>query len=400
MNELQFLAKIHSFAIAKKILFGIGAVDRIGAEARSLGATKAFIVTDSTVVKMGLIEKVTRSLEHENIAYKIWDEAEPEPSVDNAQHAVDKLREGGPRAFDMIVGVGGGSVLDIAKTTAIVAKQPRSVKEYLGVTLPRPEIPFILVPTTAGTGSEVSNLAVLAVAEEAFKYAIYSPFMYPDVAIVDPAMSSTMPPRLTASTGVDALAHAIEAYVSLQGSPLTDVFAVEAVSLVNRHLRAAYSNGDDIEARYGMAKASLFAGFAFGNAGTVLGHAAGYAHAHIHHLPHGVSVAVTLPYVLEYNALANVEKHAHIAELLGENVAGLPVREAALRSAVAFKKLLNDLEMPVSLSEVGVKREQIPEIAERVFKSKSHVARNPRKIGREDIVKLLERAFEGKLSLE
>jgi len=389
------LTKAHSFATARKILFGIGVVGKTGEEARLVRATKAMIVTDHTVVDMGLAEKVSRSLEGAEIAYEVWGEVEPEPSVENAQAAVDKVREG---SFDLLIGVGGGSALDVTKTAAIVAKQPGKVREYLGLTLPRPEIPFILIPTTAGTGSEVSNGAVLAVAEEAFKYVIYSPLMYPEAAIVDPHMSSTMPPRLTARTGIDALTHAIEAYVSLQASPFTDIFAVEAMKLINQLLRAAYTNGENMEARYGMAEAALLAGLAFGNAGTILGHAAGYAHAHIHHLPHGTSVAVTEPYVLEYNALADVEKHVRIARLLGEDVSGLPKREAALRAVLAFRKLLMDLEMPVSLKEVGVKREQIPEIADRVFKSKAHVARNPRKITKEDVVKLFERAFEGTLA--
>lgn len=389
------MTKAHSFATARKILFGIGVVGKTGEEARLVRATKAMIVTDHTVVDMGLAEKVSRSLEGAEIAYEVWGEVEPEPSVENAQAAVDKVREG---SFDLLIGVGGGSALDVTKTAAIVAKQPGKVREYLGLTLPRPEIPFILIPTTAGTGSEVSNGAVLAVAEEAFKYVIYSPLMYPEAAIVDPHMSSTMPPRLTARTGIDALTHAIEAYVSLQASPFTDIFAVEAMKLINQLLRAAYTNGENMEARYGMAEAALLAGLAFGNAGTILGHAAGYAHAHIHHLPHGTSVAVTEPYVLEYNALADVEKHVRIARLLGEDVSGLPKREAALRAVLAFRKLLMDLEMPVSLKEVGVKREQIPEIADRVFKSKAHVARNPRKITKEDVVKLFERAFEGTLA--
>jgi len=286
----------------------------------------------------------------------------------------------------------------VTKTAAIVAKQRGNVREYLGVTLPKPEIPFILIPTTAGTGSEVSNGAVLAVVEEAFKYVIYSPLMYPEVAIVDPEMSSTMPPGLTAHTGVDALTHAIEAYVSRQASPFTDIFAVEAMKLINENLRTAYANGENLEARYGMAKASLFAGLAFGNAGTVLGHAAGYAHAHIHHLPHGASVAVTEPYVLEYNAFADVEKHSRIAWLLGEDVSGLPKRDTALGAAVAFRKLLRDLNMPTSLKEVDVEREQIPEIVDRVFKSRAHVARNPRKITKDDMVKLFEKAYEGTLA--
>jgi len=219
--------------------------------------------------------------------------------------------------------------------------------------------------------------------------------MYPEAAIVDPVMSSTMPPALTARTGIDALTHAIEAYVSLDRSPFTDIFAEKAMKLVGQHLRVAYTDGANMTTRYGMAEASLLAGIAFGNAGTVLGHALGYAHAHVHHLPHGVSVAVTEPYVLEYNAGAEAERHTRIAELLGEDVSGLPRRESALRAAVAFRRLLEDLDMPSSLREVGVTRDQLLSIADRVFRSRAHVRRNPRSVNKEDMIGLLERAFEG-----
>ena len=397
MSEPTFLTRTYSFTTAKRILFGIGVVGRTGEEAKSVRATKVLMLTDRAIIDAGLADRVLKSLESTNISYDVWDEAQPEPSVENAQVAVDKVREG---SYDLLVGVGGGSVLDITKTAAIVARQNGIVREYVGKTLPKPEIPFILIPTTAGTGSEVSNVAVLGVAEEAFKYVIYSPFMYPEAAIVDPIMSSTMPPSLTARTGIDALTHALEAYVSLQSSPFTDIFAEEAMKLINKHLRTAYANGENTQARYGMALASLFAGMAFGNAGTVLGHAAGYAHAHIHHLPHGTSVAVTEPYVLEYNAFANLEKHGRIAELLGEDTSHLTDRKAALKAAEAFKKILQDLKMPTNLREVGIKKEQIPEIAERIFKSNAHVARNPRRTTKEDMVELLERAYEGTLALE
>jgi alcohol dehydrogenase class IV len=392
--ELGYSAKIHSFATAKKIIFGIDASGNAGAEVKQLQASRVLVITDSGVAKAGLLTKVTRLFEEEDLAYETWEQAEPEPSVDSAQAAVDKVRGG---AFDVLVGVGGGSALDITKTAAIIAKQEGQVRQYLGVTLPKPEIPFILIPTTAGTGSEVSNAAVLAVPEEDFKYVVYSPQMYPEAAIVDPLMSSTMPPALTARTGIDALTHAIEAYVSLDRSPFTDIFAEKAMKLIGQHLRAAYTDGTNMTARYGMAEASLLAGIAFGNAGTVLGHALGYAHAHVHHLPHGVSVAVTEPYVLQYNAGTEVERHTRIAELLGDDVSRLPRNEDTLRAAIAFRRLLKDLDMPSSLNEVGVTRDQLPSIADRVFRSRAHVRRNPRSVNKEEMIGLLERAFEGVL---
>jgi alcohol dehydrogenase class IV len=207
-SEPEYSPKIHSFATARKIVFGIGASGKTGAELKELRASRVLVITDSGVAKAGLLARLTKLFEDEDLAYETWDQAEPEPSVDSAQAAVDKVREG---AFNVLVGVGGGSALDITKTAAIIAKQEGKVRQYLGVTLPKPEIPFILIPTTAGTGSEVSNAAVLAVPEDDFKYVVYSSQMYPEAAIVDPLMSSTMPPALTARTGIDALTHAIEA---------------------------------------------------------------------------------------------------------------------------------------------------------------------------------------------
>lgn len=257
-----------------------------------------------------------------------------------------------------------------------------------------------MAPTTSGTGSEVSDCAIIGDPEEDFKHALYSSDLYPDVAVIDPSLSKTAPPNLTARSGTDALSHAIEAYVSKKSNPITNMFAEKAMKLVNEHLRPAYANGDDMEARLGMAKASLFAGLAFGNAGTVIGHALGYAHNYLHHRPHGLSVSVTQPYAMEYNAISNIEKFARIASLLGEEVKNISLRKAAFQAPKAYLKLLMDLDMPINLKSMGATEDDISEIANNVFDSEAHVSRNPREVTEEGMKRVVERSLSGALEGE
>jgi alcohol dehydrogenase class IV len=390
--------KAYSFVTAKKILFGVGVVEQLGRELKNIGAKRIAIITGAVVKKVGGLERVTRVIEKGGFDYAVWDKVEPEPAVEVGEAAIQFTREG---KYDSVIGLGGGSTMDIAKAAAVSITNSGTLKGWVKEVFEKPLAPLVLIPTTSGTGSEVSNAAVFATPE--VKYVLYSSLMYPDIALVDPELTRTVPARTTANTGIDALCHAIEAYVSLKASPITDALALEAIQLVAENLRAAYAYGDNMEARSGMSLASLMAGLAFGNAGTVVGHACGYAYVYPatkFHFPHGYSIAITMPYVLEYNAISNLQKHATIAKTLGESTAGLSLREAALKSAVAFKKLLVDLNMPTSVKDVGVTRDMIPSIAKNVFKSPAHVARNPRKVTEEDMVRLFEKADEGKLESE
>lgn len=390
--------EVHSFKTAKKLLFGEGAVKKLGLEAESIGMKRVAIITDRGVKRTGIVDKAAEVLEIEGIEWSVWDRVEPEPSIEVGEAAINFVRE---EKYDGIIGLGGGSSLDTAKAAATALTNPGSLKDWVKTSFQNQPAPFILIPTTAGTGSEVSNVAIFATPE--VKYALYSPLMYPDVALVDPELTRTLPPSITAYTGIDALCHAIEAYTSLKASPITDPLALEAISLIVRNIRSAYANGENMEARRGMSLAALLAGMAFGNAGTVIGHACGYAYVYPVtdlHLPHGYSIGVTMPYVLEYNAISSLEKHAKVTELLGESVKGLSPRDAAYRCAVGFKKLLKDLNIPKSLREVGVEKDLIPVIAKNVFRSPRHVERNPRKVSEEEMVKLFSKAYEGELESE
>jgi alcohol dehydrogenase len=387
--------EIRSFKTAKKILFGRGALKQLGEEAKSIGVHRIAVITDVGVEKAGIVDKVTAVLMQEEIDYGVWNKVEPEPSLTVGEAAIDFVRN---EKYDSVLGLGGGSSLDTAKVAAAAITNQGRLEDWVKEPFPRQPAPFLLIPTTAGTGSEVSNAAVFATPE--VKYALYSPLMYPDVALVEPDLTRTLPPSLTAYTGVDALCHAIEAYVSLDASPITDTLALKAISLVTKNIRSAYKDGENMYSRTSMAFAALLAGMAFGNAGTVLGHACGYAYVYPAtslHFPHGYSIGTTMPYVLEYNASASLEKHAAITELLGESTEGLSLRSSAFRCAVGFKKLLQELDMPTSLQAVGVTRGMIPSIARNVFRSPKHVARNPRKVTVDGMIELFTKAHDGRL---
>jgi alcohol dehydrogenase len=386
------------FRTAKKILFGTGTIEQVGAELRVAGATNAVIITDKTIAAAGWAQKVQAALGAAGILSTVWDGAEAEPSVEVGEKAIDFTRGGG---FDSVVGLGGGSAMDIAKGAAVGLTNDGHIMRWIKEGFKHPLAPLALCPTTAGTGSEVSDTAVFATPE--LKVGLVSSMLYPDVALVDPGLTVSMPGPVTANTGIDVLCHAIEGYQSVQANPLTDAIAVESMSLVNKYLRRAYCKGTDIEAREGMALASLLAGIVMGNADTTIGHACGYAYVYpatTLHYPHGYAIAVTFPYVMEYNALAQFEKHAMIAELLGEDTEGLSLRDAAYLAPLAFKKLLEDLRLPTSLKEVGVEKDMIPMIARNVLKSPNHCRRNPREVTEEGMIELFTHAYEGVLGCE
>lgn len=386
------------FRTAKKILFGTGTIEQVGAELRPIGATNAVIITDKTIAAAGWATKVQSALGAAGVTSVVWDGAEAEPSVEVGEKAIDFTRGGG---FDSVVGLGGGSVMDIAKGAAVGLTNEGHILRWIKDGFKRPLAPLALCPTTAGTGSEVSDTAVFATPE--LKVGLVSSMLYPDVALVDPGLTVSMPGPVTANTGIDALCHAIEGFQSVQANPLTDAIALESMRLVNKYLRRAYCKGSDMEAREGMALASLLAGIVMGNADTTIGHACGYAYVYPatrFHYPHGYAIAITLPYVMEYNALAQFEKHAMIAEVLGEETEGMSLRDAAYTAPLAFKTLLQDLGLPTSLKEVGVEKSMIPMIANNVLKSPNHCRRNPREVTEKGMIELFTHAYEGLLACE
>jgi alcohol dehydrogenase class IV len=383
--------KVATFRIPAQITLGCGAAESAGAEAKRLGGTHAFVVSDPVLQKLGATEKIVASLSAQGIKATVYVEVEYEPSVGSVAPCAAAAKKSGA---DLVVGLGGGTSLDTAKAVAMLMRNEGSLEDYLGIGLVKQRgVPSILIPSTAGTGAEITPNALFYVPAARDKKAVVSPFTIPDVAIVDALLTLTVPPTVTAATGMDALSHAVEAYTSQNASPMTDLYALEAIRLIGTHLRTAVANGSDLAARDGMAKASMYAGIAIGNAGTNIVHALAYPLQGQHRVTHGVANSLLLPYGMEFNALSNLTKFAAVAEALGEPIAGLSPRAAAAKSAEACRLLSLDVGIPQTLREVGIKAEHIADLVEGAMKVTRLLANNPRQVRLEDVKAILEKAL-------
>jgi len=380
-----------AFRTPSLLLTGRGTIEQIGSEAKKLGGSRILILTDKGIKAAGLADFVQGLLEGEGLAVEICAEVEPEPPIESFEHCLQVAREG---QFDLFIGLGGGSSMDMAKSVSVMMTNPGSVQDYFGVDkVQQPGLPKIAVPTTAGTGSEVTPIAILTDTAKQLKIGVVSPYLIPDVSIVDPQMTETMPPHVTAATGMDALTHAIESYTSLKANPLTDALAIQAIILIARSLRTAVANGADQAAREDMALGSLLAGMSFANASVTATHALAFPLGGKFDLPHGVANGLMLPYVMEFNCVGNLVKFAHIARLLGERTEGLSLRQAAIQAAKSVRSLEKDIGVPQRLREVNVPEEAIPELAAGAFTVTRILQNNPRHMTLEDIEAIYRQAF-------
>ncbi len=374
-----------------KIILGAGAARQIGKEARSLGGTKALLVTDPGVAEAGLLRGIREALEAEKIQADVFDGVIPEPPARVVDECARLARS---EKYDVIIGIGGGSSLDTAKGVSIMATNEGKVLDYAGVDLVgKRGLPKILVPTTAGTGSEVSRVFVITNEEDNTKRAVYSSFVLADVAVVDPMLSLSMPPAVTADTGIDALVHAIESYVSVSATPFSDLFALEAIRLIAENLPVAYAKGSNLEARNNMMLAATMAGMAFTSGGLGAVHGLAYVLGTEYHLAHGRSNAIMLPYVMDYNKIGNLKKYARIARAMGENIEGLSSFEAAEKAVAAVKRLLAGVNISIKLADYGVSREDLPKLVEGGMKQARLFATNPRDLAEEDVKNVYSLAF-------
>jgi len=361
---------------------GPGSLGRIGEEVKRLGASRVMIVTDPGLIKTGIVARTEELLGSLGLSVSRFDAVEADPRYEIAGEAAGMAKKEGA---DLLLGIGGGSSLDIAKVAAILVTNSDPVATYFGLDLvPKKGLATILVPTTAGTGSEVTPIAILSDNTEKLKKGIVSPFLFPDVALLDPELTLGLPPKVTAATGMDALIHAVEAYTSKNSSRITDMFALEAMELIFENIRTAYANGSDLSARTAMLEGSLLAGMAFANAGVTAVHAFAYPIGAEFHIPHGVANSMMLAPVMEFNMLGNLTKFAFMAELFGEDVQGYSRRDAAEAAVEALKILADDLRIPSHLSDFGVKEEHIPALAEGVMKVTRLLANNPRELTLQD----------------
>jgi alcohol dehydrogenase class IV len=377
-----------SFDTVRRIVSGFGCLETLGDEIKRLGGTKVLVVTDPGIKDAGLVDLLAGVLEKAKINHRFFAEVEPDPKIEVVSLSLTAAKDFRP---DLIVGLGGGSSLDISKVTAVMSTNEGPIEKYFGMELvPQPGIPLILIPTTAGTGSEMTSICVLSDTVNKVKKAIVSEHMFARVALLDPQLTLGLPPSITAVTGMDALVHAIESYTGIRASLLTDTLNHKAIQLIARNLRRAYANGDNREARENMLQASSLAGMAFSNTQNGLDHALALAIGGRFHLPHGLLTAFILPWVMEYNLLANPQKFIAIGRAFGENPDGLAETEGARLAVHAVRCLLEDLGIAYRLGGYGVPRAEIPALAKAAIGAARLINNNPRKVTEKEVIKLLE----------
>ncbi|WDV45068.1 L-threonine dehydrogenase [Clostridiaceae bacterium M8S5] len=357
---------------------------------KNLGFKKAFIVTDKVLNEIGLVNKLTSVLANNGIEYVIFDETKPNPTTKNVHDGVDMLKS---EECDFVISFGGGSPHDCAKGIALVATNGGNIKDYEGVhKSSKPQLPLVAINTTAGTASEMTIFCIITDEERHIKMAIVDKHVTPILAVNDPELMMDMPKSLTAATGMDALTHAIEAYVSTAATPITDACALQAISLISNHLRKAVDNGKDENARNQMAYAEFLAGMAFNNASLGYVHAMAHQLGGFYDLPHGVCNAILLPHVQKYNSQVCPEKLKDIAQSLGIKVEGLSDKEGAQSAIDAIIALSKDIGIPSGLKEIGAKEKDIPTLAENALKDACGIT-NPKQATHEEIVSIFKNAM-------
>ncbi|EAV39706.1 1,3-propanediol dehydrogenase [Oenococcus oeni] len=387
--------RAYDFLMPSVNFFGPGVISKIGERAKMLGMKKPVIVTDKFLenLKNGAVAQTLASLKKSGVDYVVYNGVEPNPKIHNIKE-VKTLYE--KEDADSIITVGGGSAHDTGKGAGIIMTNGDDITKLAGIeTLKNPLPPLIAVNTTAGTGSELTRHAVITNEETHLKFVVVSWRNIPLVSFNDPTLMLDIPKGLTAATGMDAFVQAVEPYVSVDHNPITDSQCIQAIKLIESSLREAVANGHNLQARTKMVEAEMLAGMAFNNANL------GYVHAMAHQLggqydaPHGVCCALLLPYAEEYNLIADPERFAELARIMGENTDGLSTRDAAELSIKAMKQLSEDVGIPHSIKDIGAKPEDFDLMAENALKD-GNAFSNPRKGTKEDIVKIFQEAYDAK----
>ena len=384
--------RMYDYLVPSVNFMGANSVSVVGERCKILGGKKALIVTDKFLKDMegGAVELTVKYLKEAGLDVVYYDGVEPNPKDVNVIEGLKIFKE---ENCDMIVTVGGGSSHDCGKGIGIAATHEGDLYDYAGIeTLVNPLPPIVAVNTTAGTASELTRHCVLTNTKKKIKFVIVSWRNLPLVSINDPMLMVKKPAGLTAATGMDALTHAIEAYVSKDANPVTDASAIQAIKLISENLRQAVALGENLEARENMAYASLLAGMAFNNANLGYVHAMAHQLGGLYDMAHGVANAMLLPHVERYNMISNPKKFADIAEFMGENISGLSVMEAAEKAINAMFRLSEDVGIPKSLKEMGVKQEDFEHMAELALLD-GNAFSNPRKGNAKDIINIFKAAY-------
>jgi choline dehydrogenase len=384
---------IRSFEIPTVMKHGLGAINALADEAKALGMKRPLIVTDPGVVKAGLLDRTIKPLQAVNLDYVIFDKVVPNPPIALVDEAADIYRR---EDCDGLIGLGGGSSMDTAKSVGVVAANGGSILSYEWAN-PQPIKkripPTICIPTTAGTGSEVTLWAVITDPERKIKFNVGGTALIGAwLALIDPELTFELPPAVTAATGMDALAHAIECYTCAYAQPLPDSVALLAMEYVGQYLRVAFAQGRNAEARYKMSMAAMLGALAYGTESAGAAHAMSQSAGGVHNVPHGALTGRLLGPVMAYNYLGEPHKFARIAQALGEDIRGLSVWQAAEKAVEAVMRLTEDVELP-TLQVLGFHEDEIPMLAEIAFQDPQTIG-NPRDLSVQSYVQIWRRTFE------
>jgi len=383
--------QIFSFTGARKIIFGCGSFDRMAEYVAELNGKRPLVVMDNVLSRNGFREKISALFDAEGMRYSMFDSVEGEPPLELADEAADVALKG---KADSVIGIGGGSAMDVAKAAAVVATNKGTAKKFLGLNkIPGPGLPKIMVPTTAGTGSEVTFTSVFIRRELNKKEGMNSPFLYPEVALLDPMLTLTVPPAVTATTGGDAFCHAFESYTSIIANPMSEMISLEAMRLIAANLRTCVHDGSNIEAREKMLMGSLYAGLGLANAGVTAVHSLSYPLGGKYGVSHGLANTILLPAVMKFNLPGAIEKFANVAEVMGIPVKTMSRREAAYTAVEAVEDLMLDCGVYDSLETLGIERKDFPELAEAAMAVARPLANNPRPVTVEDAIEIYDDAF-------
>ena len=385
---------VYNHHTVKHFIHGAGSIKQAAEVVKNLGGKKAFIVTDPGLANVGVQKPLEEALTAGGVEWELFAKAELEPSMDSIQACTDAAKAFGA---DVIIGIGGGSPLDTTKAAAVLLTNEGPIDKYFGMNLvPNACLPMILIPTTAGTGSEFTNISVLADTKNGGKKGVVSDYMYADVVLLDAELTIGLPPRVTAMTGVDAFVHAMESFCGIAATPFTDTLNLSAMKLVAGNIRQAYANGKNLKAREGMLYGSALAGMGFGQTQNGIIHAIGTTLPVECHIPHGLAMSFVGAFCVGFNYIANPEKYAIVADILRgcDRSATMSVLDRAADVEAAFRALLADLDIKTGLANYGVKREDLPACADRAFAAKRLLNNNPRAASRDQILALLEANFE------
>ncbi len=387
---MNYLSTIFNYELPTKIVFGLNSIEQLPEKVQELNGSRVFVVSDPGIQRAGILEEVLSPLKQFDLSFETFTEVDREPDIKTIKNLKKRATE---FEANIVVGVGGGSALDAAKALAVMMTNEGEITQYAGLgKIPNPAMPSICIPTTSGTGSEVTIWTVISEKDKNRKFGVGGTYVAPTVALCDPNLTITLPASITASTGVDALTHALESFVNKATQPISETLSRESMKLISNSLRKAVHQGDNVKSRYDMLLASTIAATAFNPTRLGLSHALCMPLGGEFKVPHGIANAILLPQVMEFNLVGNLEKYKEIAEIFGQDTRGFSLREAAELSVEAIKQLNHDVGIPKGFSDYGVTEKDLDFIAEGAIGS-DNVQVNPRKPTLDDLKDIVRKSL-------